>query len=118
MAWWAWLIIWTVLVLGLVAMLVLMGLRLWRKLRATLAALEELGEKVARLTENVEQLAPEPPTDRAVLLGYATVARQHDRHRERRDELRDARREARLARGKLLINPPTVPTLRSQTNAR
>jgi len=118
MAWWAWLIIWTVLVLGLLGMLALLGYRLFVKFRATLHALDELGEKVARLTENVEALAPEEPTERAVLVGYATVSRRHDKHRERRDELRDARREARLARGKLLINPPTVPTLRSQTNAR
>jgi hypothetical protein len=117
MAWWAWLIIWTVLVLGLLAMLAGLGYRLFVKARGALRELDALGEKISRLTENVEHLA-EQPTDRAIAVGYAETARRHDRHMELRAELKQSRREARVARGKLLINPPTVPTLRKQTNAR
>lgn len=111
MAWWAWLIIWAVLVLGLFGMLALLGLRLYRKLRAALGALEELGEKVAQLNENVEKLDPDHP-DRAIALGYAEISRRHDIRRDRRSESREGRRMARLARGKLLIRPDTLPTLR------
>ena len=111
MAWWGWLIIWVVLVLGLLGMLALLGYRLYTKARAALRELDALSQKVAQLTENVEQLATERP-DNAILLGYAEVARRRDRLRDQRDELREARREARLARGKLLIKPDIVPTLR------
>ena len=111
MQWWAWLIIWTVLVLGLIGMLAGLGYRLFRKFTATLRELEELGDKVARLTENTEALAVEHP-DRAIALGYPAVSRRHDLQKDRRARVREARREARLARGKLLINPPTIPTLR------
>ncbi|MFB2583814.1 hypothetical protein [Herbiconiux liukaitaii] len=111
MEWWAWLIIWTVLVLGLLGMLAGLGYRLFKKFTATLRELEELGDKIARLTENVEELAAEHP-DRAIALGYQEVSRRHDLLKERRAHVREARREARLARGKLLINPATIPTLR------
>ena len=111
MAWWAWLIIWTVLVLGLFGMLAWLGYRLFKKFTATLGALDELGQKVAALTDNVEKLAPDP-VDNAIELGYPVVARQRERYEQARDEKKQARREARLARGKLLTNPETIPTLR------
>jgi hypothetical protein len=111
MAWWVWLIIWTVLVLGLFGMLAAVGFRLYRKFRGALAALEELTDKVAALNENVEQLAPEP-AERAITVGYAEVSRRHDIRRERRSESREGRREARLAGGKLLLRPTSLPTLR------
>jgi len=109
MAWWAWLIIWVVLVLGFLGMLAWLGYRLFTKFRGALKALEELTDKVGRLTENVEELAVDHP-ERAVLVGYPEVARQRELHLERKAELKQARREARLARGKLLISPETIPT--------
>ncbi len=118
MAWWAWLIIWTVLVLALVGMLAWLGYRLFKKGVAVLRELEQLTDKVARLNENVEQLAPEEPADRAILLGYAEVARRRELHLERKAELKQARRDARIKRGKLLVNPETIPTLRKWTDAR
>lgn len=111
MAWWAWLIIWTVLVLGLLATLAGLGYRLYRKFRGALDALGELTDQVARLSDVVEDLAPEP-AERAITLGYAEVARRRDEHHRLRGELRQSRRDARLARGKLLVNPEIVPTLR------
>ncbi|MCS5733362.1 hypothetical protein [Herbiconiux daphne] len=117
MAWWAWLIIWTVLVLGLFAMLALLGYRLFGKVRATLRELEKLTDQVAQLTENAEELAVDHP-DRAIELGYEEVARRRELHNQRRAELKQARREARIRRGKLLIKPETIPTLRKWTNAR
>ena len=86
-------------------------LPLFKKFTATLGALDELGQKVAALTDNVEKLAPDP-VDNAIELGYPVVARQRERYEQARDEKKQARREARLARGKLLINPETIPTLR------
>ncbi|GAA2246200.1 hypothetical protein N1031_16150 [Herbiconiux moechotypicola] len=119
MAWWSWLIIWTVLVLGLLGMLAWLGYRLFVKGRDVLRELDALSRKVGALAENAEKLAPEEPTERAIALGYAETARRHEEHEARRAELKQARREARLARGKLLINPPTIPTLRKRTtNAR
>ncbi|MDO9397070.1 MAG: hypothetical protein Q7T71_11040 [Herbiconiux sp.] len=115
MAWWAWLIIWTVLVLGLLGMLALLGYRLFTKARGALRELEQLTEKVARLSENVEQLQPEP-VENAIALGYPEVARRRDVLTSRRDELKQARREARLAHGKLLISPVRIPTPRKQPN--
>ena len=47
MAWWAWLIIWTVLVLGLLGMLAWLGWRLFKKGAAVFRALEELGDRGA-----------------------------------------------------------------------
>jgi hypothetical protein len=117
MAWWAWLIIWTVLVLGLFGMLAGLGFWLFRKLTGVFDALSELTDKVGRLTENVEELKAIPP-DRAMVLGYAEVSRRRELHQERRAELRLARREARIARGKLLIRPESIPTQRKWTNAR
>lgn len=117
MAWWAWLIIWVLLVLGLLGMLAWLGYRLFQKFRGALAALEELTDKLGRLTENLDELAVDHPP-RAMVVGYGEVARQRELHQERRAELKQARREARLARGKLLIRPESIPTLRKQTNAR
>lgn len=117
MQWWAWLIIWVVLVLALLGMLAGLGYRLFVKARGALRALTELTDKVARLTENVEKLAVDHP-DRAIAEGYTATARRHEEHLALRAELKRERREARLARGKLLISPETVPTLRNQTNAR
>ena len=118
MAWWAWLIIWVVLGLGFLGMLAWLGYRLFRKGLGVMDALGELSDKVARLNENVEKLAPEEPTDRAILLGYAETARRRELHLERKAELKQARREARIKRGKLLVNPETIPTIRKWTNAR
>jgi len=118
MQWWAWLIIWVVLGLGFFGMLAWLGYRLFRKFMAAMHELELLSDKVARLSENVEELAPEEPTDRAILLGYAEVARRRELHQERKAELKQARREARIKRGKLLVNPETIPTIRKWTNAR
>jgi len=109
MAWWAWLIIWVVLVLGFLGMLALLGYRLFTKFRGALAALEELTDKVGRLTENLEELEVDHP-ERSMLVDYGEVTRQRERHLERNAELKQARREARLARGKLLIRPETIPT--------
>jgi hypothetical protein len=117
MAWWAWLIIWTVLVLGLFGTLALLGYRLYKKLRAAMLELTKLTDQVAQLNENIEELAPDHP-DRAIELGYAEVVRRRELHNERRAELRQARREARIRRGKLLIKPDKIPTVRKWTNAR
>jgi biopolymer transport protein ExbB/TolQ len=113
MAWWAWLIIWTVLVLGFLGMLAGLGYRLYKKARAALRELDTLTRRVSALAENTETLSSERTarTERAIELGYPEVARRHDEHLTRRAESKQARREARLARGKLLLNPPTIPTL-------
>ena len=67
MQWWAWLVIWAVLVLALVAMLVLLAVRLFRKAVRVLDALGDLGEKVALIQDRVEDLA-DTPRSSAILL--------------------------------------------------
>lgn len=111
MQWWAWLIIWVVLVLALLATVALLGWRLFRKLMAAYEELGVLTDKVSRLMENVERLEPDEP-DRAVALGYAEMSRRHDDLKARRARMKDARREARLARGRLLVSPESIEHLR------
>jgi hypothetical protein len=105
MQWWAWVIIWVVLVLGLFATIAFFGWRLIKKGLAVLHELEELAEKVSELTDNVEALTPRP-TENAILVGYAVMADRRDEEKARRVRARELRREERLRRGKLLISRP------------
>jgi hypothetical protein len=111
MQWWAWLIIWVVLVLALIGTVVLLGYRLFRKAMGAYEELAVLSDKVARLMENVERLEPDEP-ERAIAVGYPEVSRRHDARKARRERAKEARREARLARGRLLVSPESIEHLR------
>lgn len=109
MPWWSWLLIWTVLVLGLLGMLAFFAWWLFRKLMAAgreAAALAEKAEVLSRRAEDLhERFEP------AVL---ADAAELRERRRDRLAEraiARQARRDARVRRGRLLVDvdPATVP---------
>ncbi|CAN5132815.1 hypothetical protein BH09ACT6_BH09ACT6_19380 [soil metagenome] len=102
MPWFAWVIIWVVLVLGSFGMLIFFAFRLFRKATATLRELEELGDQIARMQDNVDELSVEP-SQNAILVGYPAVSRQRDAHNRRRDDQKQLRRLKALERGKLLI---------------
>lgn len=111
MQWWAWLIIWVVLVLALLGTVALLGYRLFRKLMAAYRELALLNDKVATLMATVEQLEPDVP-ERAIAVGYPEIARRHDARSSRRQEAKEARRQARLTRGRLLVSPESLEHLR------
>ncbi|GAA0994883.1 hypothetical protein [Subtercola frigoramans] len=102
MPWFMWVIIWVLLVLGLLGMLTFFAFRLFRKAMITLGELEKLGEQIARVQDNVEQLSA-PPSQNAILVGYPVVSRQRDTHNQLRDDKKQLRRLKALERGKLLI---------------
>lgn len=109
MPWWSWLLIWTVLVLGLLGMLVFFAWWLFRKVVAAGREAAALMEKADVLSQRAEELADtfEP----AVLADAEELrAERHDRLAERAIA-RQARRDARVRRGRLLVDvdPKTVP---------
>ena len=104
---WGWILIWTVLVAGLLGMLAWFAVRLFRKLMATLGALEDLGDQVAALDLDTE-LAPVPfhPAvfqDRRALSAAIAQARLGAVLR------RAERRDLSVSRGKLLRHTPYKP---------
>jgi hypothetical protein len=110
MPWWSWVLIWALLVLGLLGMLALFALWLFRKARTGFAALSELGDKVAALEAASEEVARQP-FRAAVLAPYDEVREPHRLRADLRADRKRSRRERRLARGKLL----TTADLRQRT---
>ena len=100
MPWWSWLLIWTGLTLGLLALLSWFALSLFRKARGTLQALESLRGQLP--TGEFDGLAaaavgiPAVFADSAVLLGRVDQLRAERTHRNQ------VRRDARIVRGKLM----------------
>ncbi|MGO4535279.1 hypothetical protein [Leifsonia sp. 2MCAF36] len=109
MPWWSWLVIWTVLVLGLLGMLVFFAWWLFRKLMAAgreAAALMDKTEVLSRRADELhERFEPAVLADAGELL-----AERHGKLAERA-MARQARRDARVRRGRLLVDvdPATVP---------
>lgn len=98
-----WALIWTVLVLGLLAMLVLLGLRLFRKALTALAALGRLTDSLERLDAANEELR-EAAFVPAALRPQEQVAAEYRTRRDARESARELKAEARLARGRLLTS--------------
>ncbi|MDJ0377701.1 hypothetical protein [Cryobacterium sp. PH31-L1] len=100
MPWWSWLLIWTVLTLGLLAVLSWFAVSLFRTARGTLQALESFhgqlptGEFDRPTAASVG--VPAVFADSAVLLGRVEQLRAERTHRSQ------VRRDARIVRGKLL----------------
>lgn len=96
-AWWGWLLIWGVLVLGFIGMLAFFG---WRLFRSGLGLVDDLADLTDKLdilsaAEDSHEL---PATTLAVLADRSEVqAREADRAAVRR-ERRESKRERRLAR--------------------
>jgi len=114
-AWWSWLLIWLGLGLALIAMLVLIGILLFRKLMLLFAALETLSGKLEildRVAASVSDSADEHDTadgqrerveQLAILAGEDATRQRRDRVREAAHARRDARHETRIARGRALL---------------
>lgn len=105
MPWWSWVLIWSSLVLGLLATLVWFGFALFKKVMAMSKAIQELGDLVADATRGQEM----PPQSRfrpaiftdPVDLHLALELVQLDRARRRQ-----RRRDSLVARGKLFLTRP------------
>lgn len=107
MPWLSWLLIWSVLVLGLVAMLAWFGYGLFRKLMSVMKALEELGSQVADLGLGDAAAAPDRfrtaifrdrhELERAVAVAQAA-----------RDRRRQLRRDRLIARSKLFAQASSI----------
>jgi hypothetical protein len=110
MPWWSWLLIWTVLVLGLLGMLVFFGWWLFRKVVAAgreASALMEKAEVLSRRAEELQEARFEP----AVLADGEELRAERAQRIVERAFARQARRDARVRRGRLLVDvdPKTVP---------
>lgn len=102
MPWWSWLVIWTVLVLGLLGMLAYFAWSLFRKLMAAGREATALLEKAEILQSRVDDLREEP-FHPAVFADAAELRRERTQARADREFAKQARRDARVRRGKLLV---------------
>ncbi|MGO2633211.1 MAG: hypothetical protein ACTH9H_05580 [Galactobacter sp.] len=98
MPWWSWVLIWTLLVLILLAVLVLGGVHLWRKLKALM---DNVAQAEAALTPAMSSGAPrraertsELPVGWDALSAEPIVVRAG--LREEKDARKDARRTRRI----------------------
>lgn len=101
MPWWSWLIIWTCLVLALIAMLVVSAWKLFRKAVAVFDELGTLAEKTELLDAAITDFN-EQPAELAILQKLSDVRAARTHAREDMAERRDARRSTRLLRGRSL----------------
>jgi hypothetical protein len=104
---WGWIVIWALLVVGMLVMLVLFAIRLFRKLMGTLGALEDLGDQLAELDLDGE--LPRTPFRPAVFQNRRTLAAAIDSARLERAHRRAKRRDLAIGRGKLLQHSPYKP---------
>lgn len=97
MPWWSWLIIWTALVLALLAML---GLSAWWLFRKFLVLTENLGDLAGTL-EVLDVEAAEPVRAQlAILADLRDIRAREDARRFRRATRRRERHERRMARAR------------------
>jgi hypothetical protein len=104
---WSWILIWTLLALGLLGMLAWFAVHLFRKLMATFHALEDLGDQLAEL--ELDQELPRNTFRPAVFQNRRTLAAAIDRARIERAHRRAHRRDLAISRGKLLQHTPYKP---------
>ncbi|MFI5060405.1 MAG: hypothetical protein ACHP7F_03080 [Actinomycetales bacterium] len=103
MPWWSWLVIWSVLVLGLLGMLALFAVSLFRKLMAAGAEVTALAAKAEVLSRRAEELR-DPPFHTAAFDDAARLRQEREEALAARAKARQARRDARVRRGKLLTS--------------
>ena len=104
MPWWSWILIWTVLVLGLLGMLAFFAVTLFRKLMRATDALGTLGDQVSALDLNISELQA-PSLRPAIFENKDVLGYQYEVDRQARVERRQRRRDAQVNRGKLLATP-------------
>ena len=102
MPWWSWLVIWTVLVLGLLGMLAYFAWSLFRKVMAAAREASALLEKTDTLTRRVEDVR-EAPFHPSVFADATQLSAERTQARAERVSAKQARRDARVRRGKLLV---------------
>ena len=102
MPWWSWVLIWTVLVLALLAMLAFLGWRLFKKAMTAFTALGELAGKLELLDAAAGDVAPDGFRP-WILRDREEIRAAHRALSDLGADKRHARRDARLARGKLLV---------------
>ncbi|MGO4782291.1 hypothetical protein [Cryobacterium sp. W22_MBD10_FK3] len=104
---WSWILIWTLLAAGLIAMLAWFAVHLFRKLMATFGALEDLGDQLAELDLDAD--LPRAPFRAAVFQNRRELAAAIDQARIVRAHRRATRRDLSINRGKLLQHTPHKP---------
>lgn len=103
MPWWSWLVIWTVLVLGLFVMLGFFAWWLVRKLMATAREASALLAKAEVLSRRANDLRDEV-FHPAVFADAVELRDRRAQARADRELAQQARRNARVRRGKILVN--------------
>ncbi len=103
MPWWSWLLIWSVLVLGLLGMLAYFAVTLFRKIAAAGREASALAAKAEILSQRSQELA-DPPFHPAVLDDATRLREERTQTIVDRAYARQARRDARVKRGKLLVD--------------
>lgn len=101
MPWWSWALIWTGLALGLLAMLTLFGVALFRKLMALVDALSDLGDRVSIGTADAEQDVTEVRRIPAIFQSRDRLADVVADRRFERLHRRQLRRDRAIGQGKL-----------------
>lgn len=105
MPWWSWVLIWGGLVVLLLAVLIVGGIWLWRKLSAVMPEVERLELIQRELAELAEQsVAPYEPRKTATLRPAHLVSAEREAYLEAREDRREARRERKLERANALIH--------------
>ncbi|WP_411700806.1 hypothetical protein [Conyzicola sp.] len=99
-AWWGWLLIWSGLVIALLAMVALLGWRLVKRFFTLLDDVFTVTEKLSIL-DGVAAEAETRPVN-AILRESAEVRATTGARMARRAERKHARRQARIRRGKML----------------
>jgi len=106
-AWWGWLLIWTGLVLALLALLAFFA---WRHIRRFLGLVEDfvaLTEKLSLLEGAAAEL--EGRKTNAVLEDSEVVRREFGARMDRRRSIKLARRQARIQRAKMITTATITP---------
>ena len=105
MPWWSWVLIWTGLVVLLLAVLVLGAIHLWRKMQGALSEFERFSELESEFAALVdERVTAYEPRPIALLRDPAEVRAEREFEAEAADDRRWARRERKLARARALTH--------------
>ncbi|WP_223690536.1 hypothetical protein [Leifsonia poae] len=108
MPWWSWIVIWGTLILAFLGMLVFFAVHLFRKLMAAGREVGALAEKAEVLSRRADELR-DPPFHSAVFDDASRLSAERDQARADRRFARQSRSDARVRRGKLLVNADPTP---------
>ncbi|WGW13623.1 hypothetical protein LWF01_07660 [Saxibacter everestensis] len=95
MTWWMWVILWTVLVLAALAILAYLGFTLFRKGVTLMEEVADTGEKLAELTDQVEQLGDASESQAELAIFADPTQLRARRIRDRRTKLRAKQKSSR-----------------------